>query len=299
MRRFLSVTPPVPQLLRDVGATLASIVSLRANAAAATTAIGIFRRNRALVVELARRDLGSQFRGQALGSFWIIGHPLILLLVYVFVFAVVFKVRIPASADIPRDYTAYILAGLVPWLAIQQSLNRGASVLLVQANLVKQTVFPIEILPFGSVLVAMVAEVVGFFIIIAYNLVQSGRLPWTFALLPVAVALQILMMTGIGFVLAAVTPFLRDVREIMQVVTVIGVYLIPAFYPPDWVSGRARLIISANPFSHVIWVFQDVLYFGSIAHPYAWVLFALMSLLSFVLGFRIFSALKAYVPNVL
>ena len=95
-----------------------------------STRFEIFRRHRALALELARRDLGSQFQGQALGSFWVIGHPLVLLLVYIFVFVVVFKIRVPATAGVARDYTAYILAGLVPWLAIQQSLVRSANTLL-------------------------------------------------------------------------------------------------------------------------------------------------------------------------
>lgn len=99
-------------------AVFALIFSVRANLAAVYQAITTFRKHRELVVELARRDLGSQFQGQALGKFWVIGHPLVLLLVYIFVFVAVFRIRAPATAGIPRDYTAFILAGLVPWLAI-------------------------------------------------------------------------------------------------------------------------------------------------------------------------------------
>ena len=182
---------PVPPVLRNVVATLGVLVSVRANIVAAINALRIFRRHRALALELARRDLGSQFQGQALGSFWVIGHPLVLLLVYIFVFVVVFKIRAPATAGVPRDYTAYILAGLVPWLAIQQSLVRSANALLAQSNLVRQVVFPIEILPLNAVLVSMVAEIVGFIIIIVYTLIRFGDLPWTYLLLPVAVGLQV------------------------------------------------------------------------------------------------------------
>src|SRR5262249_22927808 len=115
----------------------------------------------------------------------------------------------------------------------------------------------------------------------------------------VAIGLQFLMMTGIAFVLAGVTPFLRDLKEIVTVFTVIGVFLIPAFYVPEWVSGYAKLVIYANPFSHVIWVFQDIIYFGALEHPYAWAVFAVMSVASFAIGFRIFSAVKPYAANVL
>ena len=62
----------------------------------------------------------------------------------------------------------------------------------------RQVVFPIEILPLNAVLVSMVAEIVGFVIIIVYTLVRFGDLPWTYLLLPVAVGLQVVMMTGIA-----------------------------------------------------------------------------------------------------
>jgi lipopolysaccharide transport system permease protein len=289
----------LPRVLRNVVATIGALVSVRANTAATINALRIFRRHRALALELARRDLGSQFQGQALGSFWVIGHPLVLLLIYIFVFVAVFKIRIPSTTSISRDYAAYILAGLVPWLAIQQSLVRGANTLLAQSNLVRQVVFPIEILPLNAVLVSMVAEMVGLAIIFLYALIRFGDVPWTFLLLPVAIGLQVIMMTGIAFVLAVITPFVRDIREFISVLTVIGVYIIPAFYLPDWITGTLKVIVTVNPFSHVIWVFQDVLYFGSIEHPYSWFFFAGMSVVSFVLGFRIFIALKPYVANVL
>ena len=297
---FLMVSISPQQVVRNCrGNARCSRLCARKYRCCHSTRFGIFRRHRALALELARRDLGSQFQGQALGSFWVIGHPLVLLLVYIFVFVVVFKIRVPPTAGMPRDYTAYILAGLVPWLAIQQSLVRSANTLLAQSNLVRQVVFPIEILPLNAVLVSLVAEMVGFAIIIIYTLVRFGDLPWTYLLLPFAVGLQVIMMTGIAFVLSAVTPIVRDIREVIAVLTVIGVYMIPAFYLPDWITGIPRLIISANPFSHVIWVFQDVLYFGSIEHPYSWFLFSLMSGVSFVLGFRLFTTVKPYVANVL
>lgn len=288
-----------PRLLAGALWSLTRLLSPRANIAAVSHAIGIFRRHRELIVELLKRDLGSQFEGQTLGSFWIVAHPLFQLCVYIFVFAYVFKLRMGVDTGTVRDYTTYILAGLIPWLTIQQSLLRSSNVLLGQSNLVKQVVFPIEVLPLGSVLVAIVPELIGFVIIGAYTLARFGDLPWTYVLLPVVFVLQLGFMTGLALVVSIVTPFLRDIREIVTILTFVGVYMIPAFYLPDWGSGAAKVLIAANPFSYVIWVFQDVLYFGSFKHPYSWLIFTVMSGLSFALGFRAFRTVKLYVANVL
>ena len=58
-------------------------------------------------------------------------------------------------------------------------------------------------------------------------------------------------------------------------------------------------IIYLNPFSYLVWVYQDVLFFGTIRHPYAWVVTALWALLALGLGYRTFERLKPYYGNVL
>jgi lipopolysaccharide transport system permease protein len=256
-------------------------------------------RNRGLALEMVRRDLRGQFAGQFFGAFWIFGHPVIQFCVYVFIFAVVFKTRIDRSVDLPRDYTTYILVGLVPWLFIQQSLVRASTSLVAQANLVKQVVFPIEVLPFCAVLISLVPLLVGLAVIAIYTLLTQGMLPWTYVLLPLVVALSISLMTGIGLMLAMATPFLRDIKDVIQVVTIIGVYVIPAFYLPQWVPDKLRFLIYLNPFSYVIWVYQDTLYFGRLAHPWSWLVFAVGGVAALTLGYRAFRSVKMFIADVL
>jgi len=262
-------------------------------------AIALLWKNRNLCRELVRRELGAQFAGQALGPFWIIGHPMMLFCVYIFVFVVVFKTRIAESQEMPRDYTTYILSGLAPWLFVQHALVRGANALIGQASLVKQVVFPVEVLPFAAVVTSLVTLAVGLTTLTAYSLFFGDGLPWTYILLPFVVGMHVMLMSGIAFLLAGITPFFRDVKDIIQVMTIVGVYIIPAFYLPQWVPGMIRVLLYFNPFSYVIWVYQDVLYFGAFNHPVAWIVFLICSLVSLALGYRSFRAVKMLVANVI
>jgi lipopolysaccharide transport system permease protein len=248
---------------------------------------------------MVRRDLRGQFAGQFFGAFWIFGHPIIQFCVYIFIFAVIFKTKIDRSIDLPRDYTTYILVGLVPWLFIQQSLVRASISLVAQANLVKQVVFPIEVLPFCAVLISLIPLLVGLVVIAVYTLLTQGMLPWTYVLLPLVVALSISLMTGIGFILAAATPFFRDIKDVIQVATIVGVYVVPAFYLPQWVPEKLRFLIYLNPFSYVIWVYQDTLYFGRVAHPWSWLFFAVGSITALTLGYRAFRSVRIFIADVL
>jgi lipopolysaccharide transport system permease protein len=256
-------------------------------------------KNRVLCIELVKRDLGTQFAGQALGHFWIIAHPVILFSVYIFIFVVVLRVKIPSDMGMPRDYTLYILSGLVPWLSIQQALTRSTNVFIAQSNLVKQVVFPTIVLPFGAVLVSLVPLAIGLLTIAVYGGLTNQLSLLTIFLLPLAILLHVIFLAGIAFVLASVTPFIRDLKDIVVAFVTIGPYTVPAFFLMAWIPEQLRILIYLNPLSYVIWVYQDALYFGSMERPWAWVILLFLAVAAFALGSRIFHAIRAQIANVL
>ena len=111
----------------------------------------LLRRRRALLGEMVRRELTQQYAGQVLGALWAVGHPLAQIGVYVFLFAVVFNTKIGGTYALPLDYTTYLLSGLLLWIGFQQSLLLTSTAISSNASLVKQVVFPIEVLPLKSV----------------------------------------------------------------------------------------------------------------------------------------------------
>jgi len=256
-------------------------------------------RYRALLGEMTRRDLFDPYAGQVFGALWAFLHPLAMMAVYVFVFAFVFKVRIGDDAAMPFDYTVYLLSGLIPWLGIVASLSKGTSTLLQHRNLVKQAVFPIEILPMKTTLAAMVPQIIGLLILLVYVLVVHDRLPLTYLLIPIVLLLQIAFLLGITFVLSALTCFVRDIKDVIQVLVIAGVYLLPVLYLPAWVPEAFEPLLYVNPFSYPIWIYQDVLYFGRIEHPFAWWTFPAMACLSLAGGYRLFRRMRPHLGGVL
>jgi lipopolysaccharide transport system permease protein len=271
------------------------LVNLRAFA----ELVRILARYRALTMELARREILEQYAGQMLGGVWAVVHPIFLIGLYVFVFVVVFKTKIGGSYEMPYDYTMYLLSGLIPWLSFQQSMMRACSTLTSSASLVKQVVFPIEVLPAKSVLASLVPQLVGLAVLLSYVCWTFGVPHSTYLLLPLLLAIQLLAMTGVAFALAVFGAYLRDTKDFVQVLSIMGIYLMPVVYLPSWVPPLFKPIIYANPFSYMAWCYQDALYFGRLEHPWAWVIFTLWALLSFTLGYRVFRRLKPQLGNVL
>ncbi len=261
--------------------------------------LGLIRNHRTLIIDLAKREVSDKYTGQVLGKFWPIVHPLMLMAIYVFIFSVVFKVKIANEYKMPLDYTAYILSGLVPWLTFQEVMAKSSTLIVANRTLVKQVVFPVEVLPLKGVLSSLLPFAVSLSVLIGYVLFSSGGLLWTYALLPVLVFFQILLMIGIAFILSAVGAYFRDLKDFIQIFSIIGLYLMPVFYLPMWVPRFFQPILYVNPFSYMTWCYQDVLYFGKFEHPWAWGIFGLGSFLVFWVGFYLFRKVKIVFGDVL
>lgn len=265
----------------------------------AVEGVGRLYRNRNLTLALAKREVSDRYARQMLGSVWAIGHPLVLVFVFIFLFRIVLNLKVDASRAMPLDYTAYLLSGLIPWLAIQEALGKSSTVITSSANLVKQVVFPLEVLPVKSVLVCFVTQLVGTTCLAVYVLISSHGLPVTYLLLPVLWTLHMLVMVGIVFGISALGVYIRDIKELVQVFSVVGIYLAPVVYLPAWVPKPIRPIIEINPFSHMIWCYQDALYYGRFEHPWSWLIFSVGAIVSFVIGLGLFRRLQSHFGSVL
>jgi lipopolysaccharide transport system permease protein len=255
-------------------------------------------RNRELIIASTKRDIMNPYAGQVLGAYWVFVQPLFFVALLTVVFNFVFGARF-SGGTAERDYTTFILAGLVPWQVFSVLLGRASSEVLGAANLVKQVVFPIETLPVKSVLAMLPPLIIGFVFIVGYQLVAFGNVPWTIALLPLLSLVQAVWMIGCATLLSSIAVFFRDTKDFVNMFVTASVYLLPIVYLPGNIPGPIKPIVTLNPFSSLIYAYQDALYFGRIAHPEAWVGIAILAPLTFYVGHGVFSRLRPHMGNVL
>lgn len=276
-----------------------SILGVRTNVRAGRELIGILQRHRQLTWEMTRRELADRYLGQVLGTLWAFVHPAILIGVYIFVFVVVFAVKMGGSYELPLDYTTYMLAGVIPWLTCSETMSKGAVVLVGNANLVKQVVFPLEVLPVKSVLSSFITQFISTALLLCYVFMYLHTAYWTMLLLPMLFLFQVMGLIGLSCILSSVGAYFRDLKDFVQILNVIGIYLMPVVYMPTMVPRLFRPLLYLNPFSYMVWCYQDAIYFGRFEHPLAWLVFPALSLGTFVMGYRLFRQLKLMLGNVL
>jgi len=267
--------------------------------AAVLDPLRLIARHRALTWAVAKRDLVSPYAGEMLGGVWAIVHPMFLVALLVWVFNFLLGSRFGGTRELPLDYTTYILAGLVPWQSFMLVLTRSGTEIVGSASLVKQVVFPLEVLPVKAVVLALPPMAIGIPFLLVYVLLSTGTLPATYALLPVVVALHIFWMLGLAFGLSALGVYFRDVKDVVTLFVTASIYLLPIIFTPGALPVGLRYVITLNPFSSIIWCYQDVLYFGRIEHPWAWLFASVFSIGSFFAGYAVFRRLKPFFGSAL
>ena len=198
-----------------------------------------------------------------------------------------------ASLAVPGDHTLYMLSGLVAWLVIADVLGRSSTIVSSQASLVKQVVFPVEILPVKMVLASLPTFLIGFAGLCIYGLL-AGRASPALLLYPLAALPLYLFLLGVAFALSAVGVFLRDIREIVQMYTLVGIYVAPIFYFMDWVPERLRFLVYLNPITIFVETFHDSAYYGGIRNWLIWLGALGLGCLATWLGAMVFARLKPH-----
>ena len=253
-------------------------------------------RNRALVREMARREMTDMHAGQAAGIIWLIVHPMFLFAVYAFLFSVVFSMRIGDRG--PTDYLVYLFSGLAPWLMTSDVFVRSSHVIVSNAAIVKKVTFPSEVLIAKTVLSSVLVQGLLFVCVLVYAVVTRGTLQWSFLLLPLVMGLHLCLLWGFALLLASLTPYFRDVPELIRIFVTINIYLVPIVYLPNMVPNSLRFIINLNPFSYLIWCYQDVIYGAGIGRPSAWLGLTLFAGAALLAGSYVFSRLRHHFSSV-
>jgi lipopolysaccharide transport system permease protein len=234
---------------------------------------------RELIVRLTLQEIGQRYQGSVLGVAWSLLTPAIMLTVYTLVFSVVFQARWgPAGTALaPGEFALTLFAGLLPFGLLAEVANRAPSLVLGAPNYVKRVVFPLEILPVVATGSAVVQSLIGFAVLLAAQLLLAGRLSPAVLLLPLAYLPLVLLVLGLGWTLASLGVYLRDIGHAVSVATHVLLFLSPVFYPVEAVPGALRSLLHANPLTTVLDGFRRVALWGMLPDWGPWASLTLVS----------------------
>jgi lipopolysaccharide transport system permease protein len=256
-------------------------------------------RHRRLVLQLARREVAARYRGSFLGIAWAFALPLATLGVYTFAFGQVLgRHDALAEAGHPVPFVLFLFTGLLLFHIVAELVQSSPNLIRSNAVYVKQVIFPLEILPIVALLAALFNALVSAAMLLVFHIALIGLPPASALWLPIVAAPVVLLAGGLGWALAAVGAYFRDLTQVVGLVTTGLLFLSPIFYGLDAVPEGIRTVLSMNPIATVVTAARSVLFLGT-APDFLGIAASLAACaLVFALGFELFRWLRPHFADV-
>lgn len=244
---------------------------------------------RGFVLGSVRREFQLKYRGSMLGVAWTVLQPLAMIIVYTVIFSEVMKARLP-GVEGSFAYSIHLCAGLLTWGLFAEIVQRGQSVFLDNANLLKKINFPRITLPIIVVGNALVNFAVIFGLFFLFLLITSNFPGLVFIAIIPLLLVQILFAVGLGITFGVLNVFFRDVGQLSGVLLQFWFWATPVVYPASILPSWAQTWMQLNPMYHLIKGYQDIF----VAHLWPeWkslVMLTIFSVLLAVFAMRLFRA---------
>ena len=223
-----------------------------------------FWRNRSLIWQMTLRDIAARYRGSVIGLAWSFINPLLMLVVYTFVFSVVFNARWGLEQESRTDFAIILFAGMIVFGLFAEMVNRAPGQIVSNANYVKKVMFPLEILSWVSLGSVLFHSLISLAVLLLAQLVINWTLPWTVILFPLILLPLIFASLGATWFLAALGVYIRDVGQITTVITTVLMFMSAVFYPISALPERYQAWLRLNPLVLIITESRKVLILGDL-----------------------------------
>lgn len=243
--------------------------------------INNFLNYKQLLWELVARDIKTKYRRSTLGVLWTLLNPLLMMIVLSIVFSNLFRFSI-------ENFPLYLLSGQVIFTFYNESTSNGMTSIIGNAGLIKKVYIPKYLFTLSRILSSTINIMASYCALILVMLFTRAELHYTILLSFFPILLLMVMATGIGLILAAVTVKFRDILHLYSVFLTALMYLTPVIYPISILPGWVYKIVMLNPLTGIMEMFRGFMIYGTFPSLLTVAYSILVAIIFFTCGLYVF-----------
>lgn len=256
-------------------------------------------RNRSLIIELSKREVLGRYRGASFGLFWSILSPFLMLCVYAFAFGSILNSRWPQPEGSANSFAIILFVGLIVHGFFAECFTRAPLLITNNVSYVKKVIFPLEILPWPMVVSALFHTFMNIVVLVILRLVVDHEFSLGIMLLPVVLLPLVVLMLGVGWFLAALGVYIRDISQVTGVLATALLFTSSAVVPANAIPEKYRFVFSANPLTFIIDQAREVALWGGVPDWSGLAVYTIVSAVFAFIGYTWFSATRRGFGDVL
>lgn len=256
-------------------------------------------RHRRYILANALEDLRQRYAGTGLGILWNIAQPLALIAIFSLVFSQIMPTQFQARGGQTQSFLLFLCSGLLPWMAFVDCLSRVTGAFVDNAGYLRKLAIP-ELVFAARTAVTSTITLAIYLGLLFLTGTLLGHMPmWAWLMMPLAGLLMIAFAFGLGLALGTLNVFLRDVAQLVAVVTQLWMWLSPIVYSVEILPATVQRLVWLNPFYPFVEIMRSAFLYGQMGQPLSWLLAIAWSSLAVILGWRVLRSLGAELRDVL
>ncbi len=240
-----------------------------------------FDEKKFLLKQLVKRDLTSRYKDSVLGVIWSFLNPLCVMIVFTVIFSVFFRHQI-------QNFPVYFLTGRIVYEFYISSTKGAMGSIRRNSSILKKIYVPRYMFAVSSICYEFINFLISFVILFGVMLVTGADFHYTIILSIIPIMLLIVMITGIGFILAVLNTYFSDIQHIYSIFALLLMYASALFYPMEIVPANIQMIFTLNPIYVAIMCMRDTVIYGVFPNISALLYLAIFSVMVFSIGFLLF-----------
>ncbi len=236
-------------------------------------------------------DLRSRYTGSVSGIYWSVINPLLMILIYTFVFSAVLKIEFHKGSG-TLNFAFYLICGMLPWLSVQDSVLRSTTSIVENADLVKRAKFPASILPIHIVLSNLLTMLIGLALLIIILIFTGNPIKITILQVLLLIVPQLIFTLGLSWMFSSIYVFVRDIQPFIGNFVLLWMFLTPVFYPSTIFPQKYEIFLILNPAAHIVNLYREVIMKGNLIQPLSYITLLIESVVTFLAGYIVYTKLQ-------
>ena len=245
-----------------------------------------------LLIFQVKNDLNQKYSGSFLGLYWSLMAPLLQVLVYVFLFSIVFNIKLGGTSS-PVAYAIFCLSGLGAWFAVQEAIMVSTTCMSKNSSIIKNINFPSYIFVISSVICSFLVILAAYFVLLLLIIIVEHRLPGiTVLAIPFILIVHFVFVLGLGMILSVIGAFFKDITYVLPVLMQLLMLTTPILYKRSDVPKAFQIISDFNPIYYLIDAYRSILYLNVWPNWFALLGLLTLGLILCFLGWRMYNFVK-------
>lgn len=256
-------------------------------------------KNRYLLGQLVKKDIELKYKDSVLGMLWAIIVPMLMIVIYTFVFSIVFRPQWISEQGSRFEFALMMYCGLVAFNMLSDVIGRSSGIIAANVNYVKKVIFPLELLPVMITMTALFNSCVSLVVLVIAKLILTHSISVTLPMVVIVYIPLVIFTIGVSLILASVSVYLKDIASAVSVLITVLMYISPVFFTVDSVPAPYKIVCEINPLTYMIENFRNVVLYGTMPDWKYMLISCVVAVLTAWIGGIVFRRLKEGFADVL